>query len=249
MSLPPTQDDERGDVAAEYALGLLEGDELRAAQARVTADPQFRTEVAEWRGRLAPLLDEIAAVEAPARLWPAIEGRLGSIGARDDQGRADNVVQLRRRVGIWRGVAAGAAALAASLALVVVTRPAQVAAPPARQAPAPAPMVAMLADDERGGLMLAKWEPGSRRMTVAAPKQIELEPGQVQELWVIQADGKPRSLGVLPSTSRNELQLLPAVAQQLQEGATLAVSVEPQGGSPTGLPTGPVIASGKLGLV
>jgi anti-sigma-K factor RskA len=28
--------------------------------------------------------------------------------------------------------------------------------------------------------------------------------------------------------------------------ATLAVSSEPPGGSPTGLPTGPVIASGKL---
>jgi anti-sigma-K factor RskA len=34
--------------------------------------------------------------------------------------------------------------------------------------------------------------------------------------------------------------------QRVAAQATLAVSVEPPGGSPTGLPTGPVIASGKL---
>jgi anti-sigma-K factor RskA len=32
----------------------------------------------------------------------------------------------------------------------------------------------------------------------------------------------------------------------LQQGATIAISVEPRGGSPTGAPTGPVIASGSL---
>jgi anti-sigma-K factor RskA len=30
------------------------------------------------------------------------------------------------------------------------------------------------------------------------------------------------------------------------EGATIAVTVEPKGGSPTGNPTGPVVYSGKL---
>ncbi|MEO1162117.1 MAG: anti-sigma factor, partial [Pseudomonadota bacterium] len=32
----------------------------------------------------------------------------------------------------------------------------------------------------------------------------------------------------------------------LGDGITLAVSLEPAGGSPTGTPTGPVIATGKL---
>jgi anti-sigma-K factor RskA len=37
-----------------------------------------------------------------------------------------------------------------------------------------------------------------------------------------------------------------AQAGRLKPGATLAVSVEPVGGSPTGQPTGPVILTGKL---
>jgi anti-sigma-K factor RskA len=252
MSLLPTSGDP-ADLAAEHALGLLDGDERRAAQDRLARDPQFRSDVAHWRGMLAPLLDEVAPVEPPARLWTAVERRIADSDVDDvgnDSERPNNVVQLRRRVAVWRGFAAGATALAASLALVLVTRPTSVAPPPpAAQAPAPAPLVAMLGDDERGGLMVAKWEPATRRMTIAAPQTISLEPGRMQELWIIQANGTPRSLGVLPSNDRNELLIVPAVAQQLQAGATLAVSVEPSGGSPTGLPTGPVIATGKLGLV
>jgi anti-sigma-K factor RskA len=42
------------------------------------------------------------------------------------------------------------------------------------------------------------------------------------------------------------LTLPPALAALAKDNAVLAVSLEPPGGSPTGAPTGPVIASGKL---
>jgi len=42
------------------------------------------------------------------------------------------------------------------------------------------------------------------------------------------------------------MQLADALARLLQQGATIAISVEPPGGSPTGSPTGPVVASGAL---
>ena len=35
-------------------------------------------------------------------------------------------------------------------------------------------------------------------------------------------------------------------AEELGEGVTLAVSLEPSGGSPTGAPTGPVLLAGAL---
>lgn len=241
MSVPATPADEPPNLAAEYALGLLEGNELAGARAQL-GNAGFRADVAHWLGHFVPLLDEVAPVRPPARLWTAIEQRISPAAP-----RSADVHQLHRRLNLWRGAAAVATALAASLALVVLTRPEPVAPPAVTRAPAP--MVAMLGDEQAGGLMLAKWEPSNGRMTVAAPTEISIAAGQVQELWVIQADGTPRSLGVLPSTSRNELQIAPSAAQQLQQGATLAVSVEPQGGSRTGLPTGPVIASGKLGLV
>jgi anti-sigma-K factor RskA len=72
------------------------------------------------------------------------------------------------------------------------------------------------------------------------------DPAHDHELWVIPADGKPRSLGTMPRTARMHARLEPAMARELHQGATLAISVEPTGGSPTGSPTGPVVASGKL---
>jgi anti-sigma-K factor RskA len=42
------------------------------------------------------------------------------------------------------------------------------------------------------------------------------------------------------------MRLADALAQLLQQGATIAISVEQRGGSPTGAPTGPVVASGAL---
>jgi anti-sigma-K factor RskA len=42
------------------------------------------------------------------------------------------------------------------------------------------------------------------------------------------------------------MELAQALAELMRNGATIAISVEPRGGSPTGAPTGPVIASGAL---
>ena len=46
-------------LAAEYALGLLEGEDLLAARARVASDALFAAEVDQWQDRLAPLADHI----------------------------------------------------------------------------------------------------------------------------------------------------------------------------------------------
>ena len=235
--------EERGELAAEYALGVLEGEELGRARALAAADAQFAGEVAQWVGRLAPLLDEIEPVAPPARVLAAIEQRLGG---RDDRG--GNVVQLRRRVNLWRGFAVGASAIAASLAMVLVTRP-----PVTEQAPVPrqpsAPMVAMVAmmeADDSAAKLVATWDPGDQRLIVAAAAGIAPVAGHSHELWVIPADGTPRSMGILPGAKPMQMRVAEPMADYMAGGATLAVSVEPTGGSPTGLPTGPVIAAGKL---
>jgi anti-sigma-K factor RskA len=68
----------------------------------------------------------------------------------------------------------------------------------------------------------------------------------VPELWLIPADGKPRSLGLLRADRAVTITIPPNLMGQIVSNAVLAVSLEPLGGSPTGQPTGPVIASGKL---
>ncbi len=71
---------------------------------------------------------------------------------------------------------------------------------------------------------------------------------RVFELWMLPADGQPRSFGLLPVTggARVEHQISPALLALLQGSQGLAVSLEPPGGSPTGLPTGPVVYTAPI---
>ncbi len=63
---------------------------------------------------------------------------------------------------------------------------------------------------------------------------------------MIPAGGTPHSLGLLANHGGTALTLTADNRARIAAGATLAVSLEPLGGSPTGLPTGPVVATGAL---
>lgn len=229
-------------LAAEYALGLLEGDALRQARERAGSDPDFAAEVVRWRGRLAPLHDQFEEVAPPAGLWERIETVLGGRGAAND-----NVMGLRRTVNIWRSATAAMTAIAAGLALVLAFQPWNGIVPQGQlqQQPAGAPMVAMLGDKSTMKVV-ASWDPAARQLVLAVPGEMPSDPSHSHELWVIPADGKPRSLGTMPAGKQMHMRLADALAGLLQQGATIAISVEPPGGSPTGAPTGPVVASGSL---
>ncbi|MEO6581611.1 MAG: anti-sigma factor [Sphingomicrobium sp.] len=243
MTASPLNPAERDELAAEFALGVLDGEGLRRARRLAASDAEFRAAVAHWSGQLAPLLDDIAPVAPPARLWSGIEAGLGS--AMSGEPPRSNVVYLNQRLNLWRGIAAGATALAASLALVLVNQPPQPLPSPSAPVAVQAPLAAMLGDDQRDLKLMASYDPASHRLMVAAASDMAAEPNHAHELWMIPADGKPRSLGTMPGPKmRAELPM--PMAEQLREGVTLAISVEPTGGSPTGLPTGAVIASGKL---
>jgi anti-sigma-K factor RskA len=231
-------DDER-DLAAEYALGVLSGEELREARQRAASDAEFAQAVARWRGRLAPLGAEVEAAAPPRSVWTKIEQAIPKAA-----GGASNVIALRRRVSLWRGATAAMTALAATLAGVLVFQPR--AEPPVVQRPAGAPMVAMLSDEQKQMKVMASWNPGSRQLVLAVASDMPADPRHAHELWVIPAGGKPRSLGTMGSAKQMHMRLADAIATLMESGATVAISVEPPGGSPTGAPTGPVIAAGAL---
>jgi len=81
------------------------------------------------------------------------------------------------------------------------------------------------------------------------PAAFAADATRVPELWLIPADGKPRPLGILRADRAVTITIPPALVPHATSNAVLAVSLEPQGGSPTGQPTGPVIATGKLTLL
>jgi anti-sigma-K factor RskA len=230
--------DGRAALAAEKALRLLAGSEARDASKLQASDPEFASEVARWRGRLAPLLDEVDEVSPPHEMWTRIATATGTA--------TDNVVRLRRSAARWRAAAAGMTALAASLGFLLLQQPRSAPAPVSVQRPAAPPMVAVLGDSDQKMKLVASWDPAARQLVLAAAGNMLADERHSHELWVIPAGGKPRSLGTLPASKQAHMQLADALARLLQQGATIAVSVEPRGGSPTGQPTGPVIASGPL---
>ena len=231
MTVTPS---DREHLAADYALGLLDGAELAEARALERSDAAFRAEVAAWLGRLAPMLDEVEAVKPPATALAAIERHIAPPAP-------SNVIDINRRLNRWKAFAATASAIAASLALVLVTRPPNQVAP---VAPPAAPMVAAIGG-EQGAAMIASWSADSRSLVVIPAKAVPAPAGRTHELWLIAADGVPKSMGVMPDGTMRMTVPMP-MAARLADGVTLAVSEEPLGGSPTGLPTGPVIATGKL---
>ncbi|WP_165814408.1 anti-sigma factor [Pararhodobacter oceanensis] len=116
-----------------------------------------------------------------------------------------------------------AAALSASVVLAVVLWP---------QAPAPV-QVQLVGEDAR---FVADYDGAALEFALALDAAGE---GRDYELWAIGDDGVPRSLGLLRGpVTRVEAELL--------AGVTLAVSLEPAGGAPGDLPTGPVLATAVL---
>jgi anti-sigma-K factor RskA len=74
----------------------------------------------------------------------------------------------------------------------------------------------------------------------------KVEKGRSLQMWLIPPGGKPVSLGVIPPGGDGEIKLASAQKALMGESSTLAVSLEPEGGSPTGQPTGPVLYQGTL---
>jgi len=233
-------DEERAAVAAEHALRLLSGDDEQRARDLEARDREFARDVARWRGRLAPLAAEVEAVDPPGALWSRIDSAVGPA-----EHGGPTVVRLERRVSLWRGATAGMTALAATLAGVLLIQP-RAALPPVQQSSVHSPMVAMLADEQKQMTVMASWDPAGRRLVLAVAGDMPADPVHAHELWVIPEGGKPRSLGVMGGTKQSHMELAEALAELMRNGATIAISVEPPGGSPTGAPTGPVIASGAL---
>lgn len=231
---------ERDTLAAEHSLRLLEGEALMEARRLAATDPAFAGEVERWDERFAPWFDEIAEEAPSERVWQQILRRL-------DEHGGTTVVGLKRKLAVWR-TAAAAAAVAAGVLLTLQLAPTDRAPPPAvpTETARPAPLlIASLAAETSGEALTITVISDSRELVVS-PTRLEPGANRTRELWVIPEGGNPVSLGVV-GTDAVQRRTLPAdLARRLAANATLAVSDEPTGGSPTGQPTGAVLATGTL---
>jgi anti-sigma-K factor RskA len=214
-------------LAAEYALGVLAEDERAAAARRAARERAFAELVAQWEQRLAPWAAEIAEVTPPAQVWERILARLPS--------QAAPRPPLWENLAFWRPFALASGALAAACigALVYLGSLSHEAL-----------LVAELSGNGKHALV-ATIDP--RRATVlAVPANLAVTGDRVPELWLIAPGKNPRALGVIDPQKPVALPIPANLLAEATSEAALAISLEPPGGSPTGQPTGPVIAVGPL---
>lgn len=215
-------------MAAEYALGLLEGAERAAAMRRSLSDPDFAREVDWWRHRFAAMFDEYRPVTAP-------ELQIDRVVA------PPVVAPATPRSGFRWAYVPLAGVIAASVALLL-SRPEPMVPPPVAQ-PQPTLLAALAPTDRRGTPIAASIDLAHNEVRVVAPG---LAPaGKDAQLWIIR-DGVPHAIGLLARTGATRLPLPAAERAAPNADAVLAVSIEPLGGSPKPTPTGPVVASGAL---
>lgn len=230
-------------LAAEYVLGTLRGLARARFERLLAADAWLKAEVYGWEARLGELSHGVKPIAPRPIIWASIDYRINA-------DRSGKVQSLRPaaptpRGSLWRGWALLSTAASVALAIglwlqtqrapEVETRTVRVEVP----VQATMPYVAILQPAKSKAKWLVSMYPDSRTIKVAAVGHYDMDAqAHSLELWVLEKSG-PRPLGLLPTNGKGEM-TMPADLQVAGD-MTLAVSLEPHGGSPTGKPTGPVI--------
>lgn len=224
---------------AEYALGVLDADARAAVAQEILVNEQAATAVALWQRQLAPLAEDFGEITPAARLWPGIRQALQLDPPTPPLRRPSLWENLR----LWQWIGVGASLIAtACLVLLVAT--------PLRQQPPSVVTTALMVSTIKQENGIASWTATvdlERKQIIVVPASPgAVAPDRSTELWLIPHGQKPVPVGVFAAGGVTTLNLSPALLAQLGPTAILAVSVEPLGGSPTGQPTGPVVATGAI---
>ena len=216
--------------AAEYVLGLLEGEAKADAERRLASDAGFAREVERWRARFVEF-DDVTAPHAPGEaLWNRIEANT----AAPPPAAPSRWTKLWNDLPVMRTAAIGSTFAALLLAVGMGAA--------IRQARLQPVMVAVLVDGDRTGAVVHAFADGR---TVLLPlTSINVPSGRALQVWTLPSRERgPVSVGLMDRARTLELQLkdLPRPGpDQLFE-----ITLEPSGGSPTGRPTGPILFKGN----
>lgn len=210
-------------LASEYVTGTLRGSARRRFERLMAEHYWVRAAVWQWESQLLPLTAAIQSVQPAPQVWQQIKAQIG----------ARHPVKPKRSSFLWPVWGAITSLLAIGLAVLLAIQPTSDGVD----------VVAVFDDSSSVPLWAISADLDSGRITARALNATAAEVDQVFELWMLPADGDaPRSLGVLPVSGGQSQSRIPAgLAALLKANAGLAISIEPVGGSPTGVPTGPVI--------
>lgn len=231
-----TDHDDLDTLAAEFILGTLPPEERASVNARREKDQALDALILAWEERLVPLLHEVTPIEPGPDLLARIEKRLDELeaAAPDSVMNAPTatVTVLQQRVRRWQWSTAVASAAALVLVAVLAFQPAE----------QPQSFVAVFQHDDQQPAFMLTVDLDNRQLNIR-PVTAEPVRDKSYQLW-IKADElgpDPRSVGVLTDNMTIDQSALSQYDPQLLKEATFGISVEPEGGSPTGKPTGPAI--------
>lgn len=228
--------------AAEYALGTLDAADRAKAEERLASDNDFTRHVQKWETRLATLSEAERDLPPPARLWRRIES-----GLRSRKGPlsnlADQIAEMKRSLAVWRFATVGAVAAAVALALVWVgglQAPFDLAPPQERY-------VAMLQSKTGETGFVVTMDMNDKEFAIR-PVAAKTPPSMSYELWCIVKDKSPAmTVGLVGTDAYSKMKIPSALTRdELKKGVELAISLEPEGGAPSGRSMGPIMFAGLL---
>jgi anti-sigma-K factor RskA len=209
-------------LAAEYVLRLLDADAEQAFEARLLAEPDLRAHVQFWEAELATLATNIPEETPSSSVRAKLVAELSGEQAKPKRGWG------------WSGLTFPALAAVAVAAFLAFS--------PMLRAPTFDPTLHATLISQDGVLHIEAGYAPDGNLFKVIPEQGSPDTGRDFELWVIGAEAQaPVSLGVIPADRESLFEITPEIAA-LIDGGTLAVSDEPAGGSPTGTPTGAILA-------
>lgn len=217
-------------LAAEYALGVLPHGERVAFARRLRDDRALREKVRFWDEHFATLSEGIEPVAPPARIREALERDLFATVAAPRAGWRDSLA-------FWRGVSLASLAAFAAVAALYVTAP--------RPVSEAGPSLVAELSGETGAVRLVALYDEANGVLKLNRTEGNAASGRAFELWLIEGQNAPISLGLLPDQATGSLAVAAPLRGKLAN-AVLAISDEPSEGSPTGQPTGAVLATGKV---
>lgn len=228
----------------EYVLGLLDDAEREEIERHLAAEPLLREAVERSRGRFLELDLAAPPVVAPEALWTRVAARIGApdpesrpLDARPAAGASVIALPANRsappRSGLWGALGAGAAAAAGLVIGAIV----------GAQALRPEPVVLTVLVNAAGAPLAVVEDYGDAQARVRFVAEVEVPEGRQMQVWTLPSpETGPVSLGLLEGPFGQLLRgpdLPPPAAGQLYE-----ITLEQLGGSPTGRPTGPIVAKG-----
>ena len=236
-------------MAADYVMGLLDGAEHAAAEQRIATDPSFAQAVSAWRARLADL--DLTAEETPPSpaLWQRIADatKIAPIDALPSARAALRGATLWHDIKFWRVAGIGGSLAALLFAVIMIgalTTSRHLRHDLIALAQSKPVYVAVLVNDatKEAGAIVNAFSNG--RVELIPLRPIEVPAGRTLQVWTLwdRAVG-PKSIGVTGQSRTLQLNLesLPETVQnQLFE-----ITLEPEGGSPIGRPTGPILFKGN----